>query len=61
MFYDDEPEVLPWDYFLTKYERDLLKVNFEELVRKNPKMNPEDLKSQMEQMRAGQVIFEGKA
>ena len=61
MFYDEEPEKLPWDYFLTEYERDLLTLTLEERVRKNPDKTAEELKLEMTQMAASQSIFEGKS
>lgn len=60
MFYDEEPEQPPWDYFLTEYERDLLVLTLEEMVRKNPDKTPDELKAEMEEMWAGQAVFEGK-
>jgi hypothetical protein len=60
MFYDDEPERLPLDYFLTQYERDLLTLTIEEMVRKNPDKTPDELKAEAEKMRASQDIFKEK-
>lgn len=59
MFYDDEPERLPWDCFLTEYERDLLTLTLEELACKNPDKTPDELQAEMEEMKAGQSVFEG--
>ncbi len=61
MFYDDEPEALPWDYFLTNYERDLLTLTLGELVRKNPDKTADELKAEVEKMRASQGHFDGKS
>lgn len=36
MFCDEEPEKLPWDYFLTQYERDLLTLTVEAMLKKYP-------------------------
>lgn len=58
MFYDDEPEELPWDYFLTNYERDLLTLTLEEMARKNPNKLPGDLKYEMEQLKISQAVYE---
>lgn len=58
MFYDDGPEKLPWDYFLTNYERDLLTLTIEELVCKNPDMTTDELKADVEKMRECQGVFE---
>jgi len=60
MFYADDPERLPWDYFLTEYERDLLTLALEEIVRKNPDKATDELKAEMEIMRASQSVFDGK-
>jgi hypothetical protein len=59
MFCDDEPEELPWDYFLTNYERDLLTLSIEEMVRKNPNIPPDDLKAEMEKLKISQAVYEG--
>lgn len=61
MFYDDEPEALPWDYFLTTYERDLLTLTIEELVRKNPDKTTDELKADAEKMRELQDVFKGSS
>ena len=60
MFYDDEPERLPWDYFLTQYERDLLTLPIEEMVRKNPDKTIDELMAEVEKMMTGQAVFGGK-
>lgn len=36
---DDKTEPLPWDYFLTDYERDLLRLPIEEVARKYASMS----------------------
>jgi hypothetical protein len=59
MFCDDEPEILPWDYFLTNYERDLLTLTLDGLVRKNPDTTADEIKAEMEKMRTSQAVFEG--
>jgi hypothetical protein len=59
MFCDDEPEILPWDYFLTNYERDLLTLTLDGLVRKNPDKTADEIKAEMEKMRTSQAVFEG--
>lgn len=59
MFCDDEPEILPWDYFLTNYERDLLTLTLDGLVRKNPDKTADEIKAEMEKMKTSQAVFEG--
>lgn len=59
MFCDDELNALPWDYFLTNYERDLLTLTLEEMVRKNPNRPPDELKAEMEQLKISQAVFKG--
>ncbi len=61
MFCDDEPENLPWDYFLTNYERDLLTLTLEEMVRKNPHKAIDELKAEMAEMMTSQAVFNGKS
>lgn len=56
MFCDDEPEALPWDYFLTNYERDVLALNIEELLKKYPQLTPERLKDDMGEMSRNSLI-----
>lgn len=60
MFCDDEAEQFPWDCFLTDYERDLLTLTLEEMVRNNPDKTPDDLKVGMEKMGASQADFIAK-
>lgn len=61
MFNDDKPEPLPWDYFLTEYERDLLTLTIEEIARKNPNKSTEEIMAEMNKMRVSQSIFEKKS
>lgn len=58
MFYDDEPEKLPWDYFLNEYERDLLTLTLEEMACKNPDKTADELKSDLAQIEKSQAVFE---
>jgi hypothetical protein len=59
MFCDDEPQELPWDYFLNNYERDLLTLAPEDMVCKNPDRAPDEIKAEMERLRVSQAVFEG--
>ncbi|MBL7543943.1 MAG: hypothetical protein JNL11_09010 [Bdellovibrionaceae bacterium] len=59
VFYEDEPEGLPWDYFLTNYERDLLTLTIEELTHKNPDKNADENRADMGKKRASQGTFDG--
>ena len=60
MFCDEEPEPLPWDYFLTDYERDLLTLTFEEMVRKSPDKTQDEIVIDLKRIRANQSAFEEK-
>jgi hypothetical protein len=44
---DDKNEQLPWDYFLTNYEKDLLQLPIEETLRKYPRVSREQIVSDM--------------
>jgi hypothetical protein len=57
MFYDDEPVKLPWDYFLTEYERDLLKIPLEDLITKYPNRGHDVLSTDRHLMAENQTIF----
>lgn len=52
--------LLSWDYFLTHYERDLLTLGLDELVRKNPDKTFDELKTEVAQM-SDQDLFKGIA
>lgn len=39
----NKEEQLPWDYFLTNYERDLLRLQTEDMMRKYPDMSQTQL------------------
>jgi hypothetical protein len=57
MFYDDEPVALPWDYFLTDYERDLLTLTLEDMVRRNPEKTEAEISADFERLTVGQSIL----
>lgn len=40
----DEHKTLPWDYFLTNYEKDLLQLSINEAVQKYWRMDEEQIK-----------------
>ena len=56
MAYKSEP--LPWDYFLTNYERDLLRLPLEDAMRKYPGVGREQMESDLAKLREMQVSFE---
>lgn len=39
----DENEPLPWDYFLTAYERDLILLDIEDIMQKYPWLSQEQI------------------
>lgn len=47
MFCDEEPQALPWDYFLTSYERDLLKLNIDDLIIKCQAISKDQIESDL--------------
>ena len=51
MFYDKEPEKLPWDYFLTNYERDLLKLALEEVLKKYNLISQAEVMADLENLK----------
>lgn len=51
MFYDDEPEELPWDYFLTDYERDLLALTLEEALTKYSRVSKAQVMADLDYLR----------
>ena len=59
MFYDDQPKKLQWDYFLTDYERDLLTLTLEEVVRKNPNKPLNEVKAEIDEIENNQANFKG--
>lgn len=54
----DENELLPWDYFLTDYERDLLRLPLEDAMQKYPGINREQMESDLAKMREMQASFD---
>lgn len=57
MFYDNESATIPWDYFLTEYERDLIKNSIEVLIIKYPNIEPNILMGDKLFMEETQAIF----
>lgn len=54
----DENELLPWDYFLTAYERDLLRLPIEDALRKYPRISREQMESDLAKIQENQALFE---
>lgn len=54
----DENEPLPWDYFLTGYERDLLRLPLEDAMQKHPGIGREQMESDLTELREMQASFE---
>jgi len=54
----DENEPLPWDYFLTAYERDLLRLPIEDALRKYPRISREQMESDLAKIQENQALFE---
>lgn len=54
----DENELLPWDYFLTDYERDLLRLPIEDALRKYPSISREQMESDLAKIQENQAHFE---
>lgn len=50
----NKSEILPWDYFLTTYERDLLQLPFEEALRKYPRLTREQALSDLIELQDSQ-------
>lgn len=55
---DDKNEPLPWDYFLTDYEKDLLHLPLKDAMRKYPEINGKQLEADVAAIRASQAGFE---
>jgi hypothetical protein len=53
-----EGEKLPWDYFLTEYERDLLQLLIEDAMRKYPSISQEQMESDLIRIQENQATFE---
>lgn len=47
----DDNEPLPWDYFLTDYERDLLRLTIDQVVLIYPRMNREQIRADALELR----------
>lgn len=54
----DENEPLPWDYFLTDYERDLLQLLIEDALQKYPEIGREQMESDLAKIQENQAHFE---
>lgn len=54
----DENGPLPWDYFLTAYERDLLRLPNEDAMQKYPGISRQQMESDLAKMREMQASFE---
>ena len=54
---NDNVEALPWDYFLTNYERDLLNLTTEDALSKYPEMSRSDLEKQKAILQENQAVF----
>lgn len=54
----DENEPLPRDYFLTDYERDLLRLPIEDALRKYPNIRREQMESDLVKIQENQALFE---
>lgn len=51
---DDKNKPLPWDYFLTNYEKDLLQLPMEEVIRKYSRISREQITKDFQELKAGQ-------
>lgn len=49
---------LSWDYFLTDYERDLLRLPIQEPLRKYPGIGREQMESDLVKIQDNQALFE---
>ena len=54
---DDKNEPLPWNYFLTNYEKDLLQLPIEETLRKYPGLTRERVESDLAEIQKSQASF----
>lgn len=54
----DRNEPLPWDYFLTDYERDLLRLPIENALQKYPSISRGQMESDLVKMKKNQACFE---
>ncbi len=55
MFCDDELKKLPWDYFLTDYEKDCLKKSAEEVRQDYPNVSFAQIVSDIEELQINRV------
>lgn len=54
----DENEPLPWDYFLTDYERDLLELPMEDALQKYPNISREQMETDLAKIQDNQDRFD---
>jgi hypothetical protein len=54
---EDKSEIVPWDYFLTNYERDLLRLPVDETWRKYPGLSREQVESDLLELQKNQTVF----
>lgn len=54
---NDNVVTLPWDYFLTNYERDLLNLTTEDALSKYPEISKTDLETQKAILQENQAVF----
>lgn len=54
----DDHEALPWDYFLTNYERDLIKLTIEDAMQKYLNISQDQLLADQAKIREMQADFE---
>jgi hypothetical protein len=57
VFYDEEPDALPWDYFLTNYERSLLNLTAEDAMSKYPKISRAEIDAERAILQENQAAF----
>lgn len=57
MFHDEKSNLLPWDYFLCDYERDLLKMPIQDLIIKYPRVSKEQLEADLITIRDNVATF----
>ncbi|PIU01236.1 MAG: hypothetical protein COT74_01650 [Bdellovibrionales bacterium CG10_big_fil_rev_8_21_14_0_10_45_34] len=57
MFHEEKFKLLPWDYFLSDYERDLLKMPIQDLVIKYPRISQEQIEAELITIRDNVAIF----
>jgi hypothetical protein len=55
---DDKSKPLPWDYFLTNYERDLLRLPLEDAMRKYPEIERERVEADLIELKNNQIRHE---